>query len=417
MGVMNLTPDSFSDGGIHLQAQNLKQTLTKWAGYHGLIPDFGAESTAPMNGPVTPELEWKRFEESFAMLTLDQLDHFWALSFDTYRPETMEKILSHKLIKKFRGKKIWNDVSGHFDDMVYKLLEENEDLIYIYSHNAVHSRELTSMHREFSSLFNPENIIQSLQLEFFGVLDELDEEIQKRVWLDPGFGFAKDTSTNLALLENLPELIESFPSHIVWVIGLSRKSFLQDKHQGKVFKEHKDWQALDDDQKIELEKIISHLPEHYFVFRVHNPLPIEDGLLQNKSMSFKIAQLILFSQDTKRLAQFLSDLFDMELLKLSDGIQLSSSHLTLLVVGPTKKAAGPSDLMVDFEVESAEDLENFWQKVQFFKYRYELEDHQEEKITKTDTMSYFVLKDPDGRKWKLSHRFQKAVLRVAIFFE
>ena len=122
-------------------------------------------------------------------------------------------------------------------------------------------------------------------------------------------------------------------------------------------------------------------------------------------MTMKLAQIILYSQDQHSLALFLSELMDIELEKLSEGIRLKSDEQSFLIVGPTPKSAGPSDLMLDFELEEKQDLEDFWHKFQFLKYRFELPDSQGSTMTHTDNMSFFVLQDPDGRKWKFSYRY------------
>lgn len=123
-------------------------------------------------------------------------------------------------------------------------------------------------------------------------------------------------------------------------------------------------------------------------------------------MTMKLAQIILYSQDQNSLALFLSELMDIELEKLSEGIRLKGDEHSFLIVGPTPKSPGPSDLMLDFELEERQDLEDFWQKFQFLKYRYELPEHSGGKITHLDSMSFFVLHDPDGRKWKFSCRYR-----------
>lgn len=121
-------------------------------------------------------------------------------------------------------------------------------------------------------------------------------------------------------------------------------------------------------------------------------------------MTISLAQIILYSKDPNSLAFFLSELWDIELEKLSEGIRLKGDEHNFLIVGPTSKGPGPSDLMLDYELEERQDLEDFWQKFQFLKYRFELPEDSGGQVTHMDSMSFFVLHDTDGRKWKFSCR-------------
>lgn len=274
MGVINLTPDSFSDGGVHLAAESLSEKLKSWSESPGpIFPDFGAQSTAPKNQAISYEQEWRRLQIFLEEINPDLLQKFQVLSFDTYRAQTMKSLLQHSQLKAYKGQIIWNDVSGHFDDQVYELLLEHPNLYYIYTHNAVHSRELTPRHREFSELFNPKTITESVTKEFVGVLNELEDDMRSQVILDPGFGFAKDPETSRQILKDLPQLIQHFPASQTWLLGLSRKSMWQTENGPQ------DWKELDAHQANELERIKTELPKTRFIFRVHDPLPLAKFLL------------------------------------------------------------------------------------------------------------------------------------------
>lgn len=121
-------------------------------------------------------------------------------------------------------------------------------------------------------------------------------------------------------------------------------------------------------------------------------------------MSIKLAQIILYSQDQNALALFLSELMDIEMEKLNEGIRLKGPQSDFLIVGPTPRTPSPSNIMLDFELEDRSSLEYFWQKFQFLKYRYEISENAGGQLTHLDSMSFFVLQDPDGRKWKFSCR-------------
>lgn len=120
-------------------------------------------------------------------------------------------------------------------------------------------------------------------------------------------------------------------------------------------------------------------------------------------MSFQLGQILISSRDPNALAQFLSDVFDLEIVPGPDCIKLRSPQLNLLLLNAPDQMSVSAHMVLDFEFEQLDDLQDFWQKIQFFKYRYQLPDHQEEKISQTKNSSYFILKDLDGRRWKFSH--------------
>lgn len=273
MGVINLTPDSFSDGGLYLKPNAACEMLELWSHSAFIFPDFGAQSTAPQNQGLSFEEEWARILSFLDEIDFETLQKFHLLSFDTYRPQTMKNILAHSKVHKFSGHVLWNDVSGHFDDQVYELLLDHDKLSYVYTHNAVHSRELTPRHREFASLFDPETILETVTREFEGVLGELEDEMRERVILDPGFGFAKDPEVSAQLLKDLPELMTRFNHNQLWLIGLSRKSVLQKMRSSK------NWDELDLLQAKEIKSLLNRLSDHRFIFRVHDPLPLSENLL------------------------------------------------------------------------------------------------------------------------------------------
>jgi dihydropteroate synthase len=273
MGVMNLTPDSFSDGGLHQDLKGTSDKLDTWSKQKRVFPDFGAQSTAPMNHPISFEEEWKRIQLFFDHFKQSTFNKFPILSFDTYRPETMKSILTHQKIKHFTGQVVWNDVSGLFDDEVDELLTGYDNLFYAYTHNAVRSRDLTPRHREFSGQFSPDSILDCVTQKFVEVTESVGKETQERIILDPGFGFAKSPQTSMELLKNLPDLIHRFPKTQGWLIGLSRKSVLQE------VKGPKNWEQLDKLQEDELKNLMLKCPQRHFIFRVHDTLPLTKSLL------------------------------------------------------------------------------------------------------------------------------------------
>jgi dihydropteroate synthase len=197
MGVMNITPDSFSDGGEY-DLSRLSASVDAW--------DIGAESTAPKNSAITPEEEWARLESH-----LDLILKIPLLSLDTYHPETIFRMAG------LRNNLIWNDVSGKFDKHVEEFLSLDKSFQYVLCHNLAPSRELTGRHMDYVTGTTLESLT-----EFFLKYK------YPRVIFDPCLGFSKTYEENWNILGNMGEL-QKRVGHNRWLIGFSRKSFLRKK--------------------------------------------------------------------------------------------------------------------------------------------------------------------------------------------
>jgi len=219
MGVINITPNSFSDGGEFNSLSSFKNQIAYLKTYDCTIFDIGAESTAPFNDPISIEEEIKRLTPFLELIKSGEIfTHSDTLSFDTYKIETMKYILEFLKDTDYGGEIIWNDVSGIIDDDLIRLLKEYS-FKYIYSHNLVPSRAETSDHMNYAEdeidLFTYFNSAFSVFSQC-GVMD--------RVIFDPCFGFAKSLEQNYELLDTIDDwCLDSFN----WLIGISRKSFLQ----------------------------------------------------------------------------------------------------------------------------------------------------------------------------------------------
>jgi hypothetical protein len=143
-GVMNVTPDSFSDGGDLTTSEALKAKLTHWLPWIDGV-DIGAESTAPQNAAITSSEERKRLETTLAPL-LKTWPKDLTLSLDSYQIPTVEWLLS--VIPK-EVPTVWNDVSGQLDSDVIRLLKQYPQLRYVLCFNPIPSRAQTSSHMEY----------------------------------------------------------------------------------------------------------------------------------------------------------------------------------------------------------------------------------------------------------------------------
>nr|CAA48203.1 dihydropteroate synthase [Neisseria meningitidis] len=207
MGIVNLTPDSFSDGGAYSQnAQTALAHAERLLKEGADILDIGGESTRPCADYVSPEEEWARVEPVLAEVA------GWGVpvSLDTRRTVIMEKALA------LGGIDIINDVAALTDEGAVELLARQTDTGICL----MHMRGL------------PENM--QINPKYQDVVGEVARYLKaraaeciaagiapQRITLDPGFGFGKPLQHNIALVRHLPELMAEtgFPL----LIGVSRK--------------------------------------------------------------------------------------------------------------------------------------------------------------------------------------------------
>lgn len=225
MGVINVTPDSFSDANFHQNSDNLKNTLQHFKKYNVSILDIGAESTAPMNAAVGASAEVERLNQYF--WNSDALDEMleFKLSLDSFRIETVQafvKNLKEKVGSDFRL--IWNDVSGELSADCLALLEKYPNIDYVYCHNEVRDREKIFDH---AKTFGEGHIIARTLKDCSRVKEIFKAHVgSERLIFDPCLGFSKRYEENLEILKRLPEIAREL-GEIPLMLGLSRKSFLR----------------------------------------------------------------------------------------------------------------------------------------------------------------------------------------------
>lgn len=215
MGIVNLTPDSFSDGGKVRSLQDLNKQIENFG--HMDILDVGAESTAPHNSPISAQMEWHRLEPFLSSLFSLDID----LSIDTYHPETIFKMAKIHQENHVNAKLIWNDVSGKFDDHAKRFLSLSNQFFYVYCHNLAPHRKETSHHMEYAR----ESLSMGDLIDYFKPIQH------ERVIFDPCLGFSKSYEQNWMILHHFQTLQRAFSSNQMWLLGFSRKSFLKRKYQ------------------------------------------------------------------------------------------------------------------------------------------------------------------------------------------
>lgn len=202
MGILNVTPDSFSDGGEHNLFQDAISHAQKMLGEGATILDIGGESTRPGFNEVTLEQERERVLPVVEKLT--EL-HAGLLSIDTYHVETARVMLE-------AGAHIVNDIWGLQKDPEMATLVAEKRAGIVIMHNS----------RDRDVLFDP---IEDQKFYFDKSLDIASKAgiSDDAIVLDPGFGFGKKFQDNVSLLKRAPELkMFGFPL----LAATSRKRFL-----------------------------------------------------------------------------------------------------------------------------------------------------------------------------------------------
>lgn len=209
IGILNVTPDSFSDGGRFATADAAVARARALVADGARLLDVGAESTRPGAAPVTPEEEWRRLEPVLAALRA-ALPHL-PLSLDTRHPETARRGLAS-------GVAVLNDVTGFADPRMV-------DLAQVSGCGLIAMRST----RQGGAFVMPpyDGPVQADPLSELRALRDHLPFGPDRLLLDPGFGFGTTFADDLALWCSLPGL----PAALRWppdrfCLGLSRKRFL-----------------------------------------------------------------------------------------------------------------------------------------------------------------------------------------------
>ncbi len=208
MGVLNVTPDSFSDGGRHFDADAAIDHGLKLAAEGADIIDIGGESTRPGADPVEPAEELRRVIPVIENIR-DQIDSF--ISIDTTKAEVAAAAIA-------AGASIVNDVTGGRGDEEMMPLVAEAKAAFIIMHMQGTPRTM-QIDPHYADLISEVAIFFRQQYE-----RALECGIDPMaIAFDPGIGFGKTLAHNLELLGNL-ERLRVYERPIV--VGVSRKSFL-----------------------------------------------------------------------------------------------------------------------------------------------------------------------------------------------
>lgn len=201
MGILNATPDSFSDGGVYTHEASAAQRATTIAQEGAAIIDIGGESTRPDSNPVLLETERARI----AAVLEASVRTGCAVSCDTYKPDIARYAVQ-------AGAVMVNDVGGTTIDPAMRSVAAESGAFFVIMHGL---REMLAGDvTDTLSVFFEKAIHDALAA---GVAPE-------RIILDPGIGFNKSDAQNIACFDALPALRHRFDMPLL--VGISRKSIL-----------------------------------------------------------------------------------------------------------------------------------------------------------------------------------------------
>ena len=206
MGILNVTPDSFSDGGRYFSFEDAVRSAMRMVQDGADLIDVGGESTRPGAESVTVEEEIRRAVPVIEALTAQGI----FVSIDTMKPVVAAKALE-------AGAFMVNDVSGFRDPAMFGLVAERKCSVCVM-HMQGEPRTMQA---------NPtyEDVVADIR----AYLTERGQALlsagleREQIWIDPGIGFGKTAAHNIRLVNELNSFVATgFPV----LIGVSRKSFI-----------------------------------------------------------------------------------------------------------------------------------------------------------------------------------------------
>src|SRR5690625_3878429 len=203
MGILNVTPDSFSDGGLYSSINQAVEQAKRMESEGADIIDIGGESTRPDHQPLGAEEEIKRVVPVIEALKKEITA---PISIDTYKAKTAEKAI-------IAGADIINDIWGAKKDPDMAKVAAKYDVPIIVMHNRTN--------KTYHSMVD--DMVQDLQ-ESINICKRAGVEDEKIV-IDPGIGFGKELEDNYTVMNYLDEFVKRLPYPLL--LGASRKSFIE----------------------------------------------------------------------------------------------------------------------------------------------------------------------------------------------
>ncbi|MBC6686681.1 dihydropteroate synthase [Wolbachia pipientis] len=218
VGIVNITPDSFSDGGLYYDADQATKQALQLVSDGASIVDLGAQSTRPGSLIQTPKAEYARLKPVFDHLNQYTKVGGIKVSIDSFWPDVILNVLEHYNIA-------WvNNQKGDLDDNTLKAVASSGCSIVIMHSLSIPPHKDNIIPDDTSTInhWAERNINRLLALGFD----------QSSIIIDPGIGFGKSLYQNIWLLRNI-EALQSFGCKVL--VGHSRKSFISSFSTEPVF--------------------------------------------------------------------------------------------------------------------------------------------------------------------------------------
>lgn len=207
MGILNVTPDSFSDGGRFQSLDHALSHAEQMIAEGVDIIDIGGESSRPGSQPLPLDEELRRIMPVIYALR----DCGKPLSIDTYKPEVMREAVA-------AGADMINDIYGFRADNALRVVKESDCALCIMH---MQGEPLTMQeHPRYDDVTN--DVIAFLHDRIGAAQGE--GIARERICIDPGLGFGKTVEHNLSLLKNMQRVADELDAPVL--VGLSRKSMI-----------------------------------------------------------------------------------------------------------------------------------------------------------------------------------------------
>ena len=209
MGVINLTPDSFSDGGDFDSNKKVLNQVSHFLSNGVDIIDLGAQSTRPGAEEVGSKIEIRRLIPYLQLIRSEYPEIL--ISIDTFNSEVANEAL-------LNGANWINDVTGGRRDNEIMDVVSKYNCPFVITHSRGNSQNMNELSTYYDLLNNVKYSLEGL------INNALDKNIPKKnIIIDPGIGFSKDMNQNLEILRNL-DIFKELEYPIL--IGASRKRFI-----------------------------------------------------------------------------------------------------------------------------------------------------------------------------------------------
>ncbi|MCK4663901.1 MAG: dihydropteroate synthase [Bacteroidales bacterium] len=208
MGILNITLDSFYDGGKYITEKEILIKAENILKEGGKIIDIGAYSSRPGAKNISEDEELERLFDALKHIRKEFPETI--ISVDTFRSNVAKRVVNEFAVS------IINDISaGNMDENMFKTISEL-NVVYIMMHMQGNPQNMQN---------NPvyDDIMKDIILYFAEKIEKLKSLGFNNIILDPGFGFGKTLNHNYILLNNL-EVLKNF--ELPFMVGISRKSMI-----------------------------------------------------------------------------------------------------------------------------------------------------------------------------------------------